>query len=262
MKPFQEAQRLRLQTLHADAEPIDTGREPALDVLGGDIARVGLERHLRPGPKADRPNAVHQLPQLGTRQQARRAAPDEDRLERTDGMLASGHLDFPAERVDIGRNEAFEDRVGIEVAVLADPRAEGHVQVEAMDAFHQSRLSTAMKASCGISTLPTRFRRFFPSFCFSSSLRLRVTSPPSHLAVTSLRISGTVSRATILPPIAAWMGTSNCWRGISVLSFSVRRRPCCCALLRSTIIDNASTGEPATSTSSLTRLASSKPTSS
>ena len=38
--------------------------------------------------------------------------------------------------------------------------------------------STARNASCGISTLPTRFMRFFPSFCFSSSLRLREMSPP------------------------------------------------------------------------------------
>ena len=27
-------------------------------------------------------------------------------------------------------------------------------------------------------SVPTRFMRFLPSFCFSSSLRLRVTSPP------------------------------------------------------------------------------------
>ena len=39
-------------------------------------------------------------------------------------------------------------------------------------------LSTARNASCGISTLPTRFMRFLPSFCFSSSLRLREMSPP------------------------------------------------------------------------------------
>ena len=39
-------------------------------------------------------------------------------------------------------------------------------------------LSTARKASCGISTWPTCFMRRLPSFCFSRSLRLRVTSPP------------------------------------------------------------------------------------
>ena len=38
--------------------------------------------------------------------------------------------------------------------------------------------STARKASCGTSTLPSCFIRFLPSFCFSSSLRLRVMSPP------------------------------------------------------------------------------------
>ena len=41
-----------------------------------------------------------------------------------------------------------------------------------------SDFSTAMKASCGISTLPIDFIRFLPSFCFSSSLRLREISPP------------------------------------------------------------------------------------
>ncbi len=38
--------------------------------------------------------------------------------------------------------------------------------------------STAMNASCGTSTLPTIFIRFLPSFCFSSSFRLREMSPP------------------------------------------------------------------------------------
>ena len=38
--------------------------------------------------------------------------------------------------------------------------------------------SAATKASCGTSTRPTIFIRFLPSFCFSSSLRLRVMSPP------------------------------------------------------------------------------------
>jgi hypothetical protein len=36
----------------------------------------------------------------------------------------------------------------------------------------------ATNASCGTSTRPMVFIRFLPSFCFSSSLRLRVVSPP------------------------------------------------------------------------------------
>ena len=38
--------------------------------------------------------------------------------------------------------------------------------------------STARNASWGTSTVPMIFMRFLPFFCFSSSLRLRVTSPP------------------------------------------------------------------------------------
>ena len=41
-----------------------------------------------------------------------------------------------------------------------------------------STLSAAMKASCGMSTLPNCRIFFLPSFCFSRSLRLRVMSPP------------------------------------------------------------------------------------
>ena len=38
--------------------------------------------------------------------------------------------------------------------------------------------SAARKASWGISTDPTIFIRFLPAFCFSSSFRFRVMSPP------------------------------------------------------------------------------------
>jgi hypothetical protein len=43
--------------------------------------------------------------------------------------------------------------------------------------------------------------------------------------MTSLRFAFTVSRAMIRPPIAAWMGTSKSWRGMSSRSFWVMRRP-------------------------------------
>jgi hypothetical protein len=46
------------------------------------------------------------------------------------------------------------------------------------DYFFPSSSSTARNASWGTSIWPTCFMRFFPAFCFSSSLRLRVTSPP------------------------------------------------------------------------------------
>lgn len=42
----------------------------------------------------------------------------------------------------------------------------------------RSILSTAMKASCGTSTLPSAFMRFLPSACFCSSFFLRLMSPP------------------------------------------------------------------------------------
>ena len=41
-----------------------------------------------------------------------------------------------------------------------------------------SIFSAAIKASCGISTRPNCRIRFLPSFCLSSSLRLREISPP------------------------------------------------------------------------------------
>ncbi len=45
-------------------------------------------------------------------------------------------------------------------------------------AYSSSMESTARNASWGISTRPTCFIRFFPSFCFSRSFRFRVISPP------------------------------------------------------------------------------------
>ena len=41
-----------------------------------------------------------------------------------------------------------------------------------------STFRIARKAFWGISTFPTCFMRFLPSFCFSRSLRFRLMSPP------------------------------------------------------------------------------------
>jgi len=43
---------------------------------------------------------------------------------------------------------------------------------------HPSIFSALMNACCGISTFPNWRIFFFPFFCLSSNLRLRVTSPP------------------------------------------------------------------------------------
>ena len=56
---------------------------------------------------------------------------------------------------------------------IRDPRVDQHESYG-----RPSSSSTARNASCGTSTRPTCFMRFLPAFCFSSSLRLRLTSPP------------------------------------------------------------------------------------
>ena len=72
----------------------------------------------------------------------------------------------------------------------------------------------ARNASCGISTLPTFFMRFLPSFCFSRSLRLRRDVAAVALGghVLAHRAHG-LARDRSCEPIAAWIATSYCWRG-------------------------------------------------
>ncbi len=64
-----------------------------------------------------------------------------------------------------------------EVTVRAHPATEGHVDIRRGHS-PSPILNASMKASCGTSTEPTIFIRFLPSFWRSSSLRLRVMSPP------------------------------------------------------------------------------------
>jgi len=85
--------------------------------------------------------------------------------------------------------EAFATHTSV-MLDLFDELLEGHLAgryLPAVELFEkigtdsklsQSTLSTARNASWGMSTLPTRFIRFLPSFWRSISLRLRVMSPP------------------------------------------------------------------------------------
>ena len=79
--------------------------------------------------------------------------------------------------------EHFERQNGTWTYTCGGRRGPASEVVRVMQRSHASRrysstFRMAMKASCGTSTVPTCFIRFLPSFCFSSSLRLRVMSPP------------------------------------------------------------------------------------
>ena len=79
-----------------------------------------------------------------------------------------------------------------DIPVVMDGRADRFRQIFMRFAFlarfvpleqiHNTQFSldfnTSIKASCGMFTRPISFIRFLPSFCFSSSFRFRVMSPP------------------------------------------------------------------------------------
>ena len=109
-------------------------------------------------------------------------------VPRGDGERRLGH-----QRSQVARCQVVQAGVGVEVAVAAPGETERDVDVDAdrflgalvaVGHFFVSRLlpsstrSAAMNASCGTSTRPTRRMRALPFFCCSSSLRLRLMSPP------------------------------------------------------------------------------------
>ncbi len=72
------------------------------------------------------------------------------------------------------REREARQRCVVEVGL----RGHGRETTGATAARYSSRRRAATKASCGTSTRPICFIRFLPSFWRSSSLRLRVMSPP------------------------------------------------------------------------------------
>ena len=79
---------------------------------------------------------------------------------------------------DVGTWKIWKTKALTKSASAAATRTASAVSAKRPAPAHESTLRTARKASCGISTRPTYFIRFLPSFCFSRSFRLRVMSPP------------------------------------------------------------------------------------
>src|SRR5690606_19245579 len=154
-------------------------------------------------------------------QHRRRASADKDGADGTRGHVPHPHRHLPLQRRQVFIHRLPLHHISGEVAVVAFVGTKGNVDIDCtgghrLPSFPSGRrrkplhflllsstFSTAMKASWGTSTFPTAFIRFFPSFCFSSSFRFRLTSPPYHLAKTFFRIARTVSRAITLLPMAA-----------------------------------------------------------
>ena len=173
--PAQGIEEMLLQRLGIDADAIDTG----LAEHGQHVRRRRIGPSRFDGPFAgfrEIPGQPrHHRFQYRQGQARRRTAADVDRISPFPG-IGRGR-DVPAQGFDIALAVSLQAGIGRKVAVQAFMAAERDVDVQAQR-HSSSTLRTAMKASCGISTVPNCFMRFLPSFCFSRSLRLREISPP------------------------------------------------------------------------------------
>ena len=155
--------------------PIPPGREQ--DGAPGHVL-VGQVR-----PFDHQPGNVHHPGQVEPAEVMAVGVPVERRVEVGAGV--GHHVDAPDLELDAGcvalpgrrSAQVIGDHRPRQPRVGDRPVAERMAQID--DLGHQSsRRRAEMKASWGTSTLPMFFMRFLPSFCFSSSLRLRVMSPP------------------------------------------------------------------------------------
>ena len=131
--PAEKAQRIGFEALHADADPVDPRRLPHARAVGVDARRVRLHGHLGAGRDRERaPDRCNQAREQLRLDQRRRAATDEDGVERQPAEALAELADLRAQRIHVlarprGPGDARE------IAVLAFPLAERNVQVERAD---------------------------------------------------------------------------------------------------------------------------------
>ena len=201
---------MRLEALGAERDAVDAVLAEQRGEIRGDRLGVGLDRDLACAGKVR-----EQAGERGRLGHGGRTPTEEDGLDLV-RELRPLQLELGEQRVDVGGVIPVAPDDGDEVAVTAPVRAEGKVDVEVAHPrssprdggaeapfwngtrrpvtrvhrgradfvttrahlLRSSRLRTARNASCGTSTPPTCFIRFLPFFCFSSSFRFRVMSPP------------------------------------------------------------------------------------
>ena len=172
-QPFERLEQVRLEALRAERDPVDAVLAQQRGEAGRHRLRVRLDRRF-----CRRRQAGEQACERGGLGEGRRAAAEEDGVDLAREVPAL-ELQLGEQGIDVAAVLVVVSGHRDEVAVAAPVGAERQVHVEVAGAhFLSSRLSTARNASCGTSTPPTCFIRFLPFFCFSSSFRLRLMSPP------------------------------------------------------------------------------------
>ena len=162
----------RPSSRRASAARLGEGRRTAAEEDGLDLLRQQSRARARAPPAARRRS-----------RRARRRGRDGDEIAVAAAMGAEGQVDVevaragPAPGMGVARPPSGtvrgnSSRMGDAVVPVACR------STTVTHLLRSSRLSTARNASCGTSTPPTCFIRFLPFFCFSSSFRLRLMSPP------------------------------------------------------------------------------------
>ena len=182
-----------VKALHPQRQPVDARRPVAFQIFPRQRAGVALHRdfRVRRQRKAASERIQH-APDLRAGHQRGRSPAEKHRLHPPRAEKGRLLAHFAADGLGIRFPLLHPPAEGREIAISAFFDAHRDVNID-RNRFHivslvllfhlfgssySSIFSTAMNASLGTCTLPSWRMRFLPSFCFSSSLRLRLMSPP------------------------------------------------------------------------------------